>query len=121
MDGLLIDSEPCWKQAEREVFGSVGIEITDDMASATASLTTRAVSEYWYRFRPWRGPTLEAVEAAVVARVGELIRAQPRGLPGVSVALAACAELECRVALASNSPRVLCELVLAELGIRDRF
>jgi mannitol-1-/sugar-/sorbitol-6-/2-deoxyglucose-6-phosphatase len=121
MDGLLIDSEPCWRQAEREVFGSVGVEITDDMARVTAPLTTREVTEHWYRFRPWRGRSLEDVEASVVARVGELIRARPQALPGVRDALAACAQLGWRVALASNSPAVLCRLVLAELGIAASF
>lgn len=121
MDGLLIDSEPCWRQAEREVFGSVGVQITDDMARVTAPLTTREVTEHWYRFRPWRGRSLEEVEAAVVGRVGELIRARPLALPGVRDALAACADMGWRVALASNSPKVLCRLVLAELGIASSF
>ena len=121
MDGLLVDSEPGWKQAEREVFGSVGVEITDDMASATAPLTTREVTEYWYRFRPWSGRSLEDVEASVVARVGELIREHPRALPGVRDALEVCADLGWRVALASNSPKTLCRLVLAELGIDGFF
>jgi len=121
MDGLLIDSEPWWRQAEREVFGSVGVEITDDMARITAPLTTREVTEHWYRFRPWNGRSLEDVEALVVARVGELIRAQPRALPGVCDALRACAAMGWRVALASNSPGVLCRLVLAELGIASAF
>jgi mannitol-1-/sugar-/sorbitol-6-/2-deoxyglucose-6-phosphatase len=121
MDGLLIDSEPCWRQAEREVFASVGVEITDDMARATAPLTTREVTLHWYRFRPWDGRSLEDVESSVIARVGELIRARPRALPGVLEALAACADMGWRIALASNSPGVLCRLVLAELGIAARF
>jgi sugar-phosphatase len=121
MDGLLIDSEPCWQRAEREVFGSVGIEITADLARDTAQLTTREVTEHWYRFRPWRGRSLEDVEAAVIARVGELIRAEPRELPGVRPALAACSAMGWRVALASNSPRILCQLVVAELGITAAF
>jgi len=121
MDGLLIDSEPCWQRAEREVFGSVGIDITAEMARDTAQLTSREVTEYWYRFRPWRTRSLEDIEAAVIARVGELIRAQPRAMPGVRPALAACAAMGCHLALASNSPRVLCELVVAELGIAEAF
>ena len=30
MDGLLIDSEPFWRMAERTVFGSVGIDLSEE-------------------------------------------------------------------------------------------
>jgi sugar-phosphatase len=121
MDGLLIDSEPFWRNAEREVFGRVGIDITDEMAAVTAPLTTRAVAEHWYRVRPWSGHSIEDMEAAVVARVAEDIRAHGAALPGVRAALDLCARQGWRVALASNSPAMLCQLVLSELGIGTAF
>ena len=121
MDGLLIDSEPLWKRAEREVFGAEGIEISDSMAAVTASMTTRQVSEHWYRVRPWREKTIEDVEAAVVSRVAELIRAEGAMMPGVGEILALCSKLGLRIGLASNSPAVLCQLVLSELGIAHAF
>jgi mannitol-1-/sugar-/sorbitol-6-/2-deoxyglucose-6-phosphatase len=121
MDGLLIDSEPFWRAAERAVFGSVGIDITDEMAADTAPLTTRAVAEHWYRVRPWSGPSIADMESAVVARVATQIRAQARALPGVHEALAFCERAGFRVALASNSPQLLCTLALDSLGIAARF
>jgi mannitol-1-/sugar-/sorbitol-6-/2-deoxyglucose-6-phosphatase len=121
MDGLLVDSEPCWRRAEREVFGSVGVDITDDMARVTAPMTTREVTLHWFRFRPWHGRSLDDVEAAVIARVGELIRTEWRAMPGVRPALALCGAMNWRVALASNSPAVLCDLVLGELGVTPAF
>jgi HAD superfamily hydrolase (TIGR01509 family) len=121
MDGLLIDSEPLWKRAEREIFGAEGIEIDDAMAAVTATMTTRQVTEHWYGVRPWREKTLEDVEAAVVARVADLIRAGSSTMPGVRETLALCAQLGWRVGLASNSPSVLCQLVLHELGIDGCF
>jgi HAD superfamily hydrolase (TIGR01509 family) len=121
MDGLLIDSEPLWKRAEREVFGAEGIEISDAMAEVTATMTTRQVAQHWYGIRPWREKSIEDVEAAVVARVADLIRAGSTTMPGVREILALCAEGGWRVGLASNSPAVLCQLVLRELGIEDRF
>jgi sugar-phosphatase len=121
MDGLLIDSEPFWKRAEREVFGAEGIEIDDAMAAVTATMTTRQVAEHWYQVRPWREKSVEDVEAAVVARVADLIRAGSKAMPGVRETLALCAQLGWRVGLASNSPAVLCQLVLRELGIEGCF
>jgi mannitol-1-/sugar-/sorbitol-6-/2-deoxyglucose-6-phosphatase len=121
MDGLLIDSEPHWKRAEREVFGAEGIEIDDAMAAVTATMTTRQVAEHWYRIRPWREKTVEDMEAAVVARVAELIRAGSHAMPGVPETLALCAEMGWRLGLASNSPAVLCQLVLRELRIESCF
>jgi sugar-phosphatase len=121
MDGLLVDSEPFWKASEREIFGSVGIEITDEMAAVTAPLTPRQVTEHWHRVRPWTSPSLEDVEAAVIARVAEHLRTAATALPGVREVLAFCEAQGWRVALASNSPASLCELVLDSLGIASSF
>jgi sugar-phosphatase len=121
MDGLLIDSEPYWKLAERDVFGEVGIEISDEMAAVTAPMTTRQVAEHWFGVLPWRDKSVEDLEAAVIARVADLIRARRQVMPGVGEILGLCARFGWRVALASNSPAVLCQLVLRELGIAGAF
>ncbi|MEO8018083.1 MAG: hexitol phosphatase HxpB [Pseudomonadota bacterium] len=121
LDGLLIDSERFWKLAEREVFGAVGIEISEAMAAVTATMTTRQVAEHWYRVRPWCAKSIEDLEAAVIARVADLIRTHKQTMPGVREVLALCTQLGWRVGLASNSPAVLCQLVLRELDIAGRF
>ena len=53
MDGLLIDSEPFWQLAEREIFSSVGVQVTDELAEQTATMTTREVTEFWFNLNPW--------------------------------------------------------------------
>jgi sugar-phosphatase len=121
MDGLLIDSEDFWKRAERDVFGSVGIEIDDAMAAVTAPMTTRKVAEHWYGVMPWRERSIEDMEAAVIARVADQIRASRTAMPGVHEILELCSRIGWRVGLASNSPAVLCQLVLSELGIAGAF
>ncbi|HUQ11003.1 MAG TPA: HAD-IA family hydrolase [Steroidobacteraceae bacterium] len=121
MDGTLVDSEVYWREAEQEVFGSVGLRITDEMSAVTAPLSPRQVTEHWYSVRPWAGPTLAQMESAVIERVAEKMRENCRALPGVREVLAHCARRGWRVALASNSPAQLCHLVLRELGIADCF
>lgn len=48
MDGLLVDSTPHWKTAEREVFGALGVPVSDELQVTTATMTTRQVAEFWF-------------------------------------------------------------------------
>ena len=121
MDGTLLDSEAYWRIAEQEVFGQVGIHITDEMSAVTAPMTPRQVTEHWYSVRPWDEPSLEHMETAVIERVAEQMRAGCRALPGVRATLTQCRNMGWRVALASNSPGMLCHLALGELGIAGEF
>ncbi|MDF3021090.1 MAG: family hydrolase [Steroidobacteraceae bacterium] len=121
MDGTLVDSERCWRIAEREVFGGVGIEITEEMSALTAPLSPRQVTEHWFRHRPWPDPSFEHMETAVIRRVAEQLRVECAALPGAIETVTACAELGWRIALASNSPAELCRLVLERLGIAGHF
>ncbi len=121
MDGLLVDSEPLWKRAERECFAEVGIDVTEEMARITAPMTTAEVAAHWFAYRPWAGRSTRELEEAVIARVRSLISGQAEPLPGVREVLHACHARGWRVALASNSPRVLCEHVLDALGLGRWF
>jgi mannitol-1-/sugar-/sorbitol-6-/2-deoxyglucose-6-phosphatase len=121
MDGLLIDSEPLWRQAELAIFASVGIEITDEMAEVTKALRTDATTAYWYNYRPWSGPTLLEIENAVIDRVGDLMRRDGRAKDGVPEILEHFAARGYRIGLASNSPDSLIAIALDKLGITRYF
>ena len=83
MDGVLIDSEPMWKEAEKQVFSSVGVEVCDSLSAYTASMTTREVTEFWYSHFPWSGKSLEKIENEVVERVEFLISEKGKPMEGV--------------------------------------
>ena len=121
MDGLLINSEPFWKRAERESFAEVGIHITEEMSKVTAPMTTAEVAAHWYAFRPWEGRGTHDLERAVISRVRDLIGRHADALPGVRDVLSACRSRGWRVGLASNSPFVLCKHVVAALGLHGTF
>lgn len=121
MDGLLIDSEPYWNQAEREAFAEVGIEISADMAKISASMSPAEVAAHWFRFRPWQGRSEADLVAAVVSRVAAQVSRHGTARAGVRETLAGCAAMGWRAALVSNSPQVLCRHTITHLDIAPSF
>lgn len=121
MDGLLIDSEPLWRAAEKEIFSSVDITLTDEMCFQTVGLRIDEVVDYWHERFPWNNRTKEALVEDIVQRMEELILAQGEPLPGVFEALALCEKRGLKMAVASSSFERLIEAVLTKFNVRDRF
>ncbi len=121
MDGLLIDSEPLWRKAEVEVFGTVGLSLTEAECEATTGLRIDEVVAFRHAQRPWDDPPEPAIVARIVDRVIELVSARGMPLPGVEHAIARCRADGLRLALASSSPRRLIDATLARLGLANTF
>jgi len=121
MDGLLMDSEPLWQEAEIEVFARVGIALDRELCLRTRGRKIDEVVDYWYARQPWPAPSRGALRDAIVERVGELVRARGRAKPGVEHAVGFFAERGLPLAIASSSPHLLIEAVLAQLGIGAHF
>ena len=121
MDGLLVDSEPLWVRAEIEVFGEVGLVLGEEDCSKTKGLRVDDVIAYWHERHPWGRRSPAEVEARLVARVAELVRAEGRALPGVANAIDVAREEGRRLALASSSPSVIIHATLERLGLADAF
>ena len=121
MDGTLIDSEPMWKKAERQVFSSVGVEVTDELSSQTVWMTTREVTEFWYSHFPWSGKSLDQVENEVVERVAELISSEGVALEGVQEILNFFQNKKFKIGLSTNAPSKLIPIVLQKLNISHYF
>ena len=120
MDGLLIDSEVLWHEAEIEIFGGLGVDIDEATDRSTKGLFVVEVVDYWYDRYPWSGPSRADVVEMLLARVGELIEGKGRLLPGADRAITLCAARG-PVALASSTPLALIERALDHFGLRDRF
>ncbi|MGP8161628.1 MAG: hexitol phosphatase HxpB [Candidatus Dormibacteria bacterium] len=120
MDGLLIDTEPAWRAAETEVFGDLGIQLTEADMLATMGQRIVELAAHWRRHRPWPGAeTGEPSDAAIATRVIDLMVAhvQRSGEPmaGVVEAMGLLRRLGLRVAIASSSPHRLIDAVCARL------
>lgn len=121
MDGLIIDSEPFWKQAEFSVFSALGCEVTDKDQRLTARLTTQAVTEFWYDKSPWLHPPKHQAEQSVIDEVEIMLKNQCQAKPGFFEALGLCHDLDLKIGLASNAPLRLCHTVAQTLNCIDLF
>ena len=121
LDGLLVDSEPLWRQAEREVFAEVGLILSDDDCRSTMGMRCDVVVALWYRKNPWPKVSTAEVQRRIEARVLTLMRTQGQAMPGVEHALELVESTGCMMAVASSSSSALIDGALERLGILDRF
>lgn len=121
MDGVLIDSEPFWKIAEKKVFAKVGITMSTEMCNLTMGYRINEVADYWYERMPWDGKTKEEVTEDIVNEVINQIRDGGKAMQGVITLLKWLKEKDYKIALASSSSMVIIEAVLERLGIADFF
>lgn len=121
MDGLLIDSEPLWQDAEIAVFGELGVPLTRSMCRETMGIRIDHVVRHWHQRFPWDGPSFDEVETRIVALVGKLMRERGAPMPGVNETIEELGNAGYRLAVASSSPMRLIRLALEQLKIIDRF
>lgn len=117
LDGLLIDSEPLWRQAEIEIFAGLGLDLTEVDVRQTMGLRIDDAVRHWWVRRPWSGSSPVEVERAVTARVAELISTVGTPMPGTRATVELCERLSLPVGVCSGSYAVVIEAALARLGI----
>lgn len=116
MDGILIDSEPFWRQAEIELFATVGVHLSQEQCVETMGLRIDEVVAL-------RAPTQvhTPLAEAIVDRVIELVGLHGTPLTGVRPVLEALRQLKVPCALCTSSSRKLLEATLTKLQLSDFF
>lgn len=121
MDGVLVDSEGLWKIAEKEVFSSLGVVVTEKLSHKTQSMTTDQVTQFWFERYPWEGTSHQEVEQMVVDRVIELIQNENCAIKGIKSFIEKLRSEGLKVGLATNSPFKIIAPVLKKSGISHLF
>lgn len=121
MDGVIIDSEPFWKNAEFEVFSSLGVVLDKEFTDLTQTMTTIEVTKFWYEKFPWESKSLEEVEDMVISRVMELIEQGRAERNGIELFIKQLKSNGFKIGLATNSPYKIIPVVLEKAGIADYF
>jgi HAD superfamily hydrolase (TIGR01509 family) len=121
MDGLLIDSEPSWRQVEMAIFDRLGVSLTEELCLETKGMVVDEVTRHWYGLYPWTGPTPEVVAEEIVDAMVALLSGTVMVKPGALHALRFCHDRGLAMAIASSSPLRLIEGVVDGLGLADWF
>ena len=146
MDGLLIDTEPVWRTAEKEVFAELGVELTQaDLLDTTGVRVDELVAAFLPRRPPSAdpsgadpsgpspsgpspsgaypsgpspsGPSPAEVADRITDLVVDYVRRAGEPMPGVPEAIALFERSGLRLAIASSSPERLIDAVCARLKL----
>lgn len=121
MDGLLVDSEPLWREAEVDVFGAVGVPLTEAMCRETTGLRHDVVVRYWHERYPWDQPGLDEMTGRLLDAAQALIVERGELMPGALDAIGRLHQHGLLLAIASSSPKSLIEAVVRKFDLDDYF
>jgi len=121
MDGVIIDSEPFWREAIIITFRTVGLDFTEDMCRETMGMRLIEVIEYWYDKLGWEGKSIQQVEGELLETVTKLILQKAGAMNGVYQSLNYFKSKGLKIALASSSASSLINTVLNKLELNDYF
>jgi len=123
MDGLLIDSEPLWQEAEQRVFATVGLHLTYEQTLETTGLRVDEVIEYWFTKSPWNEDMIskKQLDINIVTEVKNLIREKWQAKPGVDKILTFLKWKNLPMAIASSSEYSIIHCVVEKFWIEKYF
>lgn len=124
MDGILVNSEPLWEEAEKETIAEYDIDY--DIFHRQYDITTRGVRidqvvDLYCRLLPGKNINKHNMIEKITDLAIDKILTQKPILAGVIESLELCKKLGLKIGLASSSPMRAIEAVTNCLDIADRF
>lgn len=115
MDGLLVDTEPVWEEAETATLSAYNVVVEPAVRSRLIGLRN---DEFLGSIREIYNikASLQTLHDEVLERMMDLIPRKAKPMPGVSEILTYVAELDLPTAIASSSPKVVIEAVVTTHG-----
>lgn len=121
MDGLIIDSEPFWRQAEMKVFATVGLNLTEEECMQTTGFRFDEVVEHWWHKQPWQGKTKQQIHDEVIDEMENAIMHHAEEMKGVHASLEFFKSKGLKISLASSSAMRLIKATVKKLKIEEYF
>ncbi|MGP8307980.1 hexitol phosphatase HxpB [Vibrio sp. YIC-376] len=121
MDGVLIDSEPLWQEAQIESLHSFGVLITrDDCEQMTMGKRVDEIARTWCKAFSLSVPAQE-LETMILTKLCHRISTSGEAMLGVYEALDYFANQGLKIALATSSNHVVIKAVFERLQLWDKF
>ena len=122
MDGLLIDSNLIWVEAENKVLGKLGVPVLDNEKMVhTFGLREEEAVEYWFSKYPWQGSSKEEVLSGVIQEVVHLFKTQGKLMEGANEVIELFSLQNIPIAVASSSEMIIIETALTKFSIKDKM
>ena len=121
MDGLLIDSEPLWREALVEVFNGAGLQITQEQFQVTMGMPTPDVVRYWCAKHASHNKLVEEIIQELNITAHRFIAERGKARAGAYEILEFFKEKKLPLAIASSSTMHLIDIVVDKLAIRSYF
>jgi mannitol-1-/sugar-/sorbitol-6-/2-deoxyglucose-6-phosphatase len=118
MDGLLIDSEPLWKEAADEVFDFYGKKLSATEYATTTGLRTSEFVSWWLRDYKFDNTELEKAAENIIQLVTEKVKQKAQPMPGTQYIFDFFHKRGYKIGLATSSPLSLVSVVSELLGIQ---
>lgn len=121
MDGVLIDSEPLWREAGVRYFNQIGLAVTpQDMEQMTGVPSDEVVRRFYRQYGTTKLTIEQATEQYHQTATALILQEKPL-FDSVKPLLERLHQRNIKMAVASASPRVLLENITQKCGIQHYF
>ena len=121
MDGVLIDSEPFWQEAEITAFQSIGVPFTHEMCEENMGMRVDQVVEYWFEKLNITTNNKDVITNRIVDGLIDRVQSKGKRFEGSKKTLDNLTSAGYRMALASSSPIRVIDATLKVLELSDFF
>ena len=120
LDGLLVESEPVWLQAETDYVASLGYVYTDDLRASIVGLRLDAMMDLW---RDYYGleQSMDELISGLTDLFVSMIPGQVRAKPGAGELVNFVYAQRIPTAIASSSPQIVIDTTVESQGWGDIF
>jgi HAD superfamily hydrolase (TIGR01509 family) len=119
MDGLLIDSEPCWEEAGKITLSEYDLDLSSDEYASTIGLRTKEWIDWWFRKYKVDAAHAPEAERTILENAIRIIDEKGQPLPGVNEVIELFRKHDFKIGIATSSPIALVDVVAKKLGITE--